>query len=183
MKRILSIAAVATLLSLLVAAPASGAPRAVTFHGTFSEGLGWWSAAQLPGPIVDMPVTGDWNLNVNLSDGRGGHANGVFVVRYVGGGLHALWTPSAIDLEPLTAESPLASFLPELEGVVNAPPTVYAYTAHLAFLDSTMVVVYDAATGGFFYAAQNGPALMCPPPSDEVPFCFDQLQVLGALGR
>jgi hypothetical protein len=178
-----SIAFAATLLTMLVAAPASAAPRAATFHGTFSEGMGWWSTLQVPEPVIDMPVTGGWNLNINLTGGRGGHANGVFVVRYIDGGLHALWTPSAVDLVPLTEESPLASFLPALTGVVNDPPNVYAYTAHLTFLDSTMVVVYDAAAETFFYAAQNGPGFMCPPPSDEVPFCWDRLQVLGTVGR
>jgi hypothetical protein len=65
MKRILSIAAVATLLSLLVAAPASAAP---TYHGSW-ESAGWaGDPAMCPFP-PEVPASGNWNVTL-MPDGH-----------------------------------------------------------------------------------------------------------------
>ena len=171
------------MMSAGLAATAVAAPAAVTFHGTFSSGEAYASAA--PGELLfAMPVRGDWNLNVNLNLAPDqGRAQASMIVKYIGGGLHARWVPSELTLRPMTSESDLAAVIPGLEGVVNDPADgVYAYVAHIALLDSTMFVVYDANTSVFFYAAVAGPDYACQ--ATDVPLgCFDSPKVIGTGGR
>lgn len=177
-------AAAALALSAGFAAPVVAAPAATTFHGTFSHGVMYFSGGPGPGiPLFDMPVRGDWNLNVNLTLEPGqGRARAVMVVRYVDGGLHALWTPGAMDLRPLTSESEASAVLTDLGGVVNDPAEgLYAFSGRLAFLDSTIFVVYNAGSETFFYAALPGPD--CVPPADIPDACFFAPEVFGTGGR
>ncbi len=186
MRRIVALVPGLVLASLLIApATAVAAPRSVTFHGTFDGGQGWWSTAPWSDPVIALPLAGDWNLNINMNLAPDeGRAKAVVVVRYPEGGLHALWTPSAVTLEPLTTESPLSALIPELDGAVNAPADgIYIYQARLTFMDATMVFYYNDDTKAFFYAAMNGVAYTCPAPSPDVVFCFDRLQVSGTGGR
>ncbi len=181
--RILAAAAM-LVASLGLPAPATAA-SAMTFHGTFEAGL-VYSAAAGDTPIFGLPLGGIWNVNVNFAQATP-RATAQFVVRYVSDdaalgfpphGLHALWTPSFLELRPLTAASPAAAVIADAAGIVYDPAHgVYAFTADLPGV--TTIVVVNTQTNRFFYAGVATPAACQPPEVD--PSCFDSVQVIGSM--
>lgn len=179
-------AAVVLVAGLAVPAPTSATP-AMTFHGTFQAGFAY-SASAGGGLVFGMPLGGVWNVNVNLS-GSSPRAIAQFVVRYTpedaalgfpAHGLHALWTPSFLHLQPLTVPSPAGAVIADAAGVVYDPSHgVYAFGADLP--GTAVVAVVDTRAGTFFYAAVATPAA-CPPAADD-PYCFDSVEVTGTVGR
>jgi hypothetical protein len=177
--RLLATGAALALVAAL-AGPATAAPAAVTFHGVFTEGTTYWSTGPAD-PLFTIPVGGTWNLNVNLALAPdAGQARSSNIVRAPGGGLHARWVENELDLAPLTHESSVAQVVPALAGVVNDPAHgIYAYETHVSFLHATFVVVFDAGSGAYLYAAVPGPGFGCPAPSAEVTECYDTVLVEG----
>ncbi len=193
--RILAVGTALTL-GLSVAASTTAAPSALTFHGTFDTGLAFSTAT--PGSLVfGLPVTGDWNLNLNMTVAPDeGRPRAVFVVRFVpldiqgfpNHGLDAIWSPGVIEWQPITGTVysgllDVGAVLPGVTGVLNDPADgIYAYWGRAALFDSTAVLVLDANAGTFFYGAVPGPDFRCPTEPIN-PWCFDSPQVLGTLGR
>lgn len=168
-------AGAALVLAVGMTAGASGA-GAVTFHGTFTGGT-VYSAGAGGSPLFEMPVRGNWNLNVNVSQDPAGIAKAALVVKMVGGGLHALWTEDQMDLAPLMTPSRVGDVIPEARGVVNDPAAgVWAYTTAIGYRHATMVVVLDANSGAFFYAAVPGEGYTCDPDDTG---CYDSVLVEG----
>jgi hypothetical protein len=182
------LAAAAMLVASLVLPTASSAASAATFHGTFSSGA-VYSAAAGDDPILTLPLGGVWNVNVNLA-GESPRATAQFVVKLVpqdvefgfpAHGLHALWTPSFLELKPLTTASPtVARVIADAAGVVyDRDNGIYAFTADLPGV--TAIAVINTNTGRFFYAGVATPA-MCPAAGGD-PYCFDSVQVSGTMGH
>jgi hypothetical protein len=174
-------AGAALILAAGVAGSAAAAPAAITFHGVFTQGTAYWSTGPSD-PQFTLPVAGAWNLNVNVTLAPdAGRAKASNIVRMPGGGIAARWMENELHLAPLTHESSVAQVVPDLVGVVNDPAHgIYAYETHVAFQDSTFVVVYDANEGHYLYAAVPGPEFVCPAPSEDVPECYDSVLIEGA---
>ncbi|HEX5826695.1 MAG TPA: hypothetical protein VFY23_04185 [Candidatus Limnocylindrales bacterium] len=155
------------------------ATEAEAFHGTFSSGDTYNSAAGSDPMIDGMPVRGTWALAINTNKRPDGHAKAVMVVKYTGGGLHVLWTEEALELVPLTSPSIVGSVIPEAAGVVNDPANgIHAYTTRVAFRNATMVLVVNEGTGTFFYAAAPGEGGACPASDTK---CYDSVYVEGSV--
>jgi hypothetical protein len=169
----------ATLLVLALGSTSGvAATEADTFHGTFTTGVVYNSAAGSD-PLFEMPVRGTWNLAINTSLRADGQARAALVVKNTGGGLHALWTEAALTLVPLTSPSIVGNVIPEAAGVINDPASgIRAYTTRVAFLDATMVLVLDENTGTFFYAAVPGEGYACEASDDD---CYDSVYVEGSV--
>ena len=157
---------VALAIALLVptAAVAADTPGAVTFHGTFYVGNAWCGGTPV---IKTMDLAGDWNLNVNTNLDPAGRAVASLVVRYPGGGLHALWTRGVVRLSPIAGNNPTGG--------------MYAYGADLGF--GALRIDFNSISGDFSYSIKNAASLGCWTPDPTVMGAVDLLTISGTAGR
>ncbi len=176
--------------SFVWAVPAAvAASSPTTFHGNFSAGEGYWMATATPSePVLVIPARGVWNLNVVGQDVTANfvviHTQSPKYVEWIPKGLEAHWAQGFMSLEPVTvpfgADSPVGSVFPALAGRVNDPAAgSYLFSHYYPDPGQTIVAAYDATSEQFFYVGVPDQGF-CPPPSDEVPFCFDAIRVLGS---
>lgn len=175
-----------------LAAPcgAAASSRAATFHGTFTAGEGYWSTSEAPAmPLFGMPLRGVWNLNVVGQDVTANfvvfHVESPRNIEFAPKGLHAHWVQGWMNLDPVTvpfdAGGPVGRVFPALAGRVNDPAAgSYLFFHYYPEFATTIVAAMDAASGAFYYAGVPDDGFGCPPPSADVPFCFDSVKVMGS---